>query len=177
MVQLLISRYQISTELCFIMKNTIQSIAVGWERKRGSAYKSSGSEGVHESYAQCGCAARDSGEFVTASGGYLRRAGGCIPGLTHFFVEYYLCTPSGCKYSCGTRAHTPCIALPAANRNKCSSCRLKFQPAKCALVVLATLSDRKDTRWYFIFVIDTTTIYQDSLLSILAENAVDIVDF
>lgn len=30
---------------------------------------------------------------------------GISPGLTHFFVEYYLCTPSGCKYSCGTRMH------------------------------------------------------------------------
>lgn len=38
-------------------------------RKRGNAR---GLEGVHESYAQCGCAAR-LGEFVTASGGYLRR--------------------------------------------------------------------------------------------------------
>lgn len=32
-------------------------------------------EGVHESYAQCGCAAR-LGEFVTASGGYLTARAG-----------------------------------------------------------------------------------------------------
>lgn len=73
------------------------------KERGGKRMRIEGKKKVHESYAQCGCAAR-LGEFVTASGGYLRRGGGCIPGLTHFFVEYYLCTPSGCKYSCGMRA-------------------------------------------------------------------------
>lgn len=41
-------------------------------RERGSARGRKREKGVHESYAQCGCSAR-LGEFVTASGGYLRR--------------------------------------------------------------------------------------------------------
>lgn len=105
------------------------------EEKRKRVQERGGSEGVHESYAQCGCTARDS-ENLWPLPADIYGAGGCIPGLTHFFVEYYLCTPSGCKYSCGTRAHLPCIALlAAANRNKCSSRNLKFQRARCALVV------------------------------------------
>lgn len=101
-------------KLLFIMKNAIRSLAAGWNSEKERVMRNA-------------VVPRDS-ENLWPLPGDIYGAGACIPDLTHFFVEYYLCTPSGCKYSCGTRVHLPCIALlAAANRNKCPSRRLKYQ--------------------------------------------------